>query len=297
MRTYGRIETSFWQNPKVRALSSDESRHLLLYLYTCPHGNSLGCFVLPDGYIMADLNWPFETLAQRFLELVAKGFIERDEASFLVRIVGWFGHNKIENRNVAQGAMKIISALPRGDILDHLLADLFAIDNKFLTPLLNESGNRPECVAKRSESPEPEPEPKPEPEQAGALGALPPARQAGHRNGARLPQNWALSPDDFAFAAGHHIPQHRAAAIHHSHHGNLKGGLELLGAQFEKPAANHRRRVLDQHIGRPQVLADRREGLGHFLLRRQVDTQPDPAFVTTALDRAVVLRRGIVDSR
>lgn len=103
MRTYGRIETSFWQNPKVWSLSCDESRHLLLYLYTCPHSNSLGCFVLPDGYIMADLNWPAETLALRFEELTAKGFIERDPASFLVRIVGWFGHNMTENRNVAQG--------------------------------------------------------------------------------------------------------------------------------------------------------------------------------------------------
>ena len=56
MRTYGRIETSFWQNPKVRALSSDESRHLLLYLYTCPHGNSLSCgrfasVTIPDDVI------------------------------------------------------------------------------------------------------------------------------------------------------------------------------------------------------------------------------------------------------
>ena len=205
MRTYGRIETSFWQNPKVRALSCDESRHLLLYLYTCPHGNSLGCFVLPDGYIMADLNWPFETLAVRFSELTAKGFMERDPASFLVRIVGWFGHNKIENKNVAQGAMKIIAALPRGAIFDNLLADLAALDNKFLTPLLTPlltpSGSRSESVPNSSQPPEPEPEPEPEPDQAAARGAPPSKRQTAERKGARLPHDWSLTAGDIAFAA------------------------------------------------------------------------------------------------
>ncbi|MDA0231430.1 MAG: hypothetical protein O3B21_14765 [Proteobacteria bacterium] len=223
MRTYGRIETSFWQNPKVRALSCDESRHLLLYLYSCPHGNSLGCFVLPDGYIMADLNWPAETLALRFSELTAKRFIERDPNNYLVRIAGWFGHNKIENRNVALGAMKIIAALPRGSIFDNLLADLEAIDNKFLMPLLCASGSHRERVPKRSESPEPEPEPepKPEPEEEAALSARarPPApppvpvnglmrtavtarqRQATDQKGARLARDWAPAPDAIAFAA------------------------------------------------------------------------------------------------
>ncbi len=208
MRTYGRIETSFWQNPKVRALSCDESRYLLLYLYTCPHGNSLGCFVLPDGYIMADLNWPYETLALRFSELVAKGFIEGDAESFLVRIVGWFGHNKIENRNVAQGAVKIIAALPSGAILDSLLADLVALENKFLTPLLIQAGRIPDAIETPSDSPEPEPEPEPKPDpepvEAAATAAARPRAPTGPRissTGARPPQDWAPSPDDIAFAA------------------------------------------------------------------------------------------------
>ncbi|MDP6588634.1 MAG: hypothetical protein QF666_04220 [Alphaproteobacteria bacterium] len=205
MRTYCRIETSFWQNPKVRALSCDEARHLPLYLYICPHGNSLGCLVLPDGYIMADLNWPFETLSERFLELSAKGFVERDQASSLVRILGWFGHNRIENKNVAQGAVKIIAALPRGDILNNLLADLNEIDNKFLTPLLSRSANRSDRVSNESESPEPEPEPNPElnpdPEQAVAPGAPPSAKRHGERKGAMPAEDWAPTPDDIAFAA------------------------------------------------------------------------------------------------
>ncbi|MDP6475739.1 MAG: hypothetical protein QF449_14960 [Alphaproteobacteria bacterium] len=133
------------------------------------------------------------------------GFVERDQASSLVRILGWFGHNRIENKNVAQGAVKIIAALPRGDILNNLLADLNEIDNKFLTPLLSRSANRSDRVSNESESPEPEPEPNPElnpdPEQAVAPGAPPSAKRHGERKGAMPAEDWAPTPDDIAFAA------------------------------------------------------------------------------------------------
>ena len=278
MRTYGRIETNFWQNPKVRALSCDESRHLLLYLYTCPHGNSLGCFVLPDGYIMADLSWPPETLALRFSELNAKGFIERDQDSYLVRIAGWFGHNKIENRNVALGAMKIIAALPRGGIFDNLLADLVAIDNKFLMPLLSASGSRRETVPKRSESPEPEPEPepKPEPDEEAALSATAPAppappappattttlvsaavtnprRQTTDRRGARLARDWTPAPDGIAFAAAVGLPPAAIAAEAAKFRDYWIAIPGARGCKLDWPATwkNWTRRTAEQQPGRP----------------------------------------------
>lgn len=275
MRTYGRIETSFWQNPKVRALSCDESRHLLLYLYSCPHGNSLGCFVLPDGYIMADLNWPPETLALRFSELTARGFIERDPDSYLVRIAGWFGHNKIENRNVALGAMKIIAALPRGSIFDNLLADLVTIDNKFLMPLLSASGNHRERVPNRSESPEPEPEPKPEPEpeeeaaQSAPAPAPPPTpapvstlvsaavaaprRQATDRRGARLARDWAPAPDAIAFAAAAGLAPAAIAAEAAKFRDYWIAIPGARGCKLDWPATwkNWIRRTAEQQPGRP----------------------------------------------
>ncbi len=46
MRVFGRLESSFWDNPKVRELT-DHEKLLLIYLFSCKHGNAIGCFVLP----------------------------------------------------------------------------------------------------------------------------------------------------------------------------------------------------------------------------------------------------------
>ena len=124
MSRYGKIESGFWHNPKVRGLS-EEAKFLLLYLLSCPHGNAAGCFVLPDGYVAADLSWPIETVSERFAELFGKGLAERDEGSFLLRIIGWWGHNNIENANVAKHVAKEIQSLPncpvKQRLIDHLL--------------------------------------------------------------------------------------------------------------------------------------------------------------------------------
>ena len=49
---YGRIEETFWHDPKIRALSED-GRNLMLYLLTCPRKNRLGCFALDPFYAAA----------------------------------------------------------------------------------------------------------------------------------------------------------------------------------------------------------------------------------------------------
>ncbi|KKL69509.1 hypothetical protein LCGC14_2114190, partial [marine sediment metagenome] len=85
MRKYGKIETAFWHNPKVRGLS-ESARLLYLYMISCPHGNSLGCFVLPDGYISADLEWDQRQVSKHVNELVSGRLIERSETSSLIRI-------------------------------------------------------------------------------------------------------------------------------------------------------------------------------------------------------------------
>lgn len=167
MRTYGRVESGFWQNAKVRPLGRD-SKLLLLYLYACPHGNSVGCFTLPIGYIVADLDFDPQTTAAYLADLVARGFIERDDATGLTRIVGWFGHNKIENGNVARAAMRAVEQLPSGSIKNNLVQELRRLGNKFVDAVLKEFRSSPETVPKVSESlreqePEPEPDPKPEP--------------------------------------------------------------------------------------------------------------------------------------
>jgi hypothetical protein len=167
LRTFGKLESSFWRNPKTKRLD-DQSKLLLTYLFSCQHGNSIGCFVLPLGYISADLGWPTERVSELVSELVRKGFIERDEETELTRIVGWFGHNYIENSNVAKGVIKTLGTLPRGPVFTNLLKALNELQNEFLTTLLIEYRNK---LANEFPTPEPEPETKPEPDKDAAKAA------------------------------------------------------------------------------------------------------------------------------
>lgn len=112
MRAFGRIESGFWQNPKVKALT-ERGRLLLAYLLSCPHGNSIGCYVLPVGYVMADMGWDETTANMHIKELADHRRIERDPATGLTLIRGWWGHNRIENKNVAIAAAKQIGMLPQ----------------------------------------------------------------------------------------------------------------------------------------------------------------------------------------
>lgn len=162
MREFGRIETTIWQNRKFRSLS-DDGRALWIYTLCCPHGNSVGCFVLPDGYIVADLNWSSERVSQTVSELLGKGLIVRDEDTSLTWVRGWWGHNTIENPNVAKGAMKAILALPRGPVFSQFLAD-FERFPKPLAELLRKQFPNGYTNPIETKEPEPEPEREPEPE-------------------------------------------------------------------------------------------------------------------------------------
>lgn len=127
MSRYGKIESGFWHSQKIRQVS-EKSKFLMLYLLSCPHGNAIGCFVLPEGYIEADLSWPGETVRQTLSELSQNGLIERDEATMLTRIVGWWGHNSIENANVAKFVCKEITFLPNCSVKQSLVDDLLSRD-------------------------------------------------------------------------------------------------------------------------------------------------------------------------
>lgn len=156
MRQFGRIETAMWQGQKFRGLS-DDGRMLWIYVLCCPHGNSVGCFVLPDGYIMADLGWTHERVRQTVSELLSNGLIARDEGSSLTWVRGWWGHNTIENDNVAKGAIKAIDALPKCRIFSQFLADF----ERFPKPLAKRLYERfPNGYANGIETKEPEPEPE-----------------------------------------------------------------------------------------------------------------------------------------
>jgi hypothetical protein len=167
MRTYGKIESGFWQNAMARGLS-DEAKLLLIYAKSCHHGNAIGCFVLPLGYIMADLGWASERVSEGLSELVSKGILERDEASSLTRIVDWWANNTVENMNVAKSVVKVIAALPKNRVLANAINEMNALPNEFLKGLRNVFRN---VLPNEYRNPEPEPEPEPEPSPTRGAGS------------------------------------------------------------------------------------------------------------------------------
>lgn len=122
-RHYGIIEANFWNNRHVRKLSR-EARVLLLYLFTCRHGNSAGCFVLPDAYAAADLGFTVQEVTDGFVELLCKPFVERDSDTEVVRLIGWFGHNVIDNPNIAKNVCGWILSLPDCEVKSNCIRDL-----------------------------------------------------------------------------------------------------------------------------------------------------------------------------
>lgn len=111
MREYGKVYTAFWSNEDIRAMSED-ARMLALYLMTCPHGNMLGCFRLPDAYAADDLKWSSERVSKGFGELFSNRFSYRCERSSWVFIRKYLEWNQFDNPNVGKAAGKLFGTLP-----------------------------------------------------------------------------------------------------------------------------------------------------------------------------------------
>lgn len=111
MREYGQVQSAFWQSPDAQSWS-DTGKLLALYLLTGPHANGIGCYRLPDGYVMADLDWSPERVSKGFEELSSKGFANRfDGVVFIPNFLRW---NRIANGNIAKARFAEFDALPKG---------------------------------------------------------------------------------------------------------------------------------------------------------------------------------------
>lgn len=121
MRDYGKVYTAFWTSEDIRSMSED-GRMLALYLMTCPHGNMLGCFRLPNAYAAEDMKWDSERVSKGFHELFEKGFAYRCEKTSWMVIRRYLKWNQFENPNVGKAAAKLFDSLSAPGIVKSLLA-------------------------------------------------------------------------------------------------------------------------------------------------------------------------------
>lgn len=156
MREYGKVMSSLWRSRKFRSLESDDARLLYLYLHTCTHGNSVGCFVLPIGYIQADLRWPEKAITKAIESLSEAHLIAFDSEEEVVRIIDFLKHDTFTNTKHAAGAVKAAISLPDCDekliVLNELAADRFASQVEGLAEAID-------SLSKGSRTPTPIPTP------------------------------------------------------------------------------------------------------------------------------------------
>lgn len=159
MRDYGKIHSSFWTSPTIRALS-DDGRTLAAYLLTSPHSNMLGCFRIPPAYVAEDLGWVSGRVSEGFAELFREGFATLDEGSKWLVIHRFMKWNPLENPNVGKAAEKLFDQIPDSSPAKALLAGFL---KEFGKHFPTEKLDRFETLSKPYRNPEPEPEPEPEP--------------------------------------------------------------------------------------------------------------------------------------
>lgn len=124
MRDFGKISTTIWNSEKFRSLPTDDGRLLYFYLHTCPHVNSVGCFVLREGYATADLGWSVERYRNSIETLSHTHLICRDKVSETVLIEGFFRFNAFANPKHAKGAIKIALGLPDSPVKLRLFIEI-----------------------------------------------------------------------------------------------------------------------------------------------------------------------------
>jgi hypothetical protein len=125
MREIAKVHSSFWTSPNINRLSED-GRMLAFYLLTCPHGNSLGAYRLPEGYVAEDLKWDSDRVKRTFKELegtvsepLIKGLgLASEPFALRCETVGWvwiFHHlkwNKPDNPNQFKSLVKLACKIP-----------------------------------------------------------------------------------------------------------------------------------------------------------------------------------------
>lgn len=97
MRAFSKVYGNVWRSTKFRALSDDAARFLYLYILTCPHSNSSGCYDLEPGYAMADLKWREEAYLTGIKNLCKVGLIDAEDGSPTILITKWAEHNEPNN--------------------------------------------------------------------------------------------------------------------------------------------------------------------------------------------------------
>lgn len=137
---YQKIHSQIWNDEKFTKLTPAQQR-LFLYILTCPHGNIIGFFVLKQGYIVDDLKYSTKDLKKDLEKLVTEKVIDYDFSTSVVLIKKFLKHNPITNPNQIKAAGKLLSELPKTQLIHSFIEVLPEVLKKELSKGLNQIQN------------------------------------------------------------------------------------------------------------------------------------------------------------
>ncbi|WP_067518163.1 hypothetical protein [Endozoicomonas ascidiicola] len=111
MKIIGKIKPTIWHDNMLRKVSQN-GRYLALYLLSCPHGNSLGVFLLPYDYALADLQWNSNALAAAMDELKGAGFLDYSRDHTWISILNFQQIDPAANGKQLTGRIRLLEKLP-----------------------------------------------------------------------------------------------------------------------------------------------------------------------------------------
>ncbi len=138
---YTRVESKFWQDEKMRAVT-DDARYLMLYLLTSPHRNIMGFYFLPVPYACFDLGWDEERFSKGLNELLEIQVIRYDQGSHVVLIQNYLKHNPLENPNQVKSAIDRLDEMPQTSLFIEFSRILGQSDKPFIEPLVEHLNQR-----------------------------------------------------------------------------------------------------------------------------------------------------------
>lgn len=110
---YGAVDRRVWNDERFRSWDRDV-RMVWLYLLSCPHGNRLGCFVLPSYYVADDVQLEPDEAQEALAALEEAGRIVWDRELRVVCIRNHLRpeYNPLQNKSVVKAALKDLAKLP-----------------------------------------------------------------------------------------------------------------------------------------------------------------------------------------
>ena len=111
VREFAKIATSLWWSEKFNSVG-DREKLLYLYLLSCTHGNSAGCYVLPEQYVCIDLSLPQDTVYKDLDTLSKARLIRYNRDTSVLYIPNFLRHSPVMNSKHGKGLYKLVSVLP-----------------------------------------------------------------------------------------------------------------------------------------------------------------------------------------